>query len=80
MSSRGWKYRCYADEPETPVTDFIVNTVAGTMAFYGMPGWIFVSCGLLSIGWAGGLCLAAGFLFSCWLVYEETVEKKKQQI
>ena len=68
--SRGWKYRCYADEPETPVADFVCAFLGGATGFYGLIGWVLVSLEIASQLWVGILSIATGCLFSGWLTYE----------
>lgn len=76
MSSRGWKYRCYTDESETPVVDFICAFLSGTTGFYGLIGWVLVSWGVASQLWAGIFSIVTGCLLSGWLTYERLKEKR----
>ena len=78
MKQGVWKYRCYADEPETPVVDFFCAFLGGATGFYGLIGWVLVSWGVASQLWAGILSIATGCLFSGWLIYERIKEKRGQ--
>jgi len=70
VSQRGWKYRSYADEPETPVADFICAALGGAMGFFNFPGWLLVYFGWLSIPATLLLCLGVGLMFGGWLAYK----------
>ncbi len=74
--SRGWKYRCYADEPETPVADFVCAFLGGATGFYGLIGWLLISWGAMSAAWVGVLCVAVGLVLGGWLVFEHIKEKR----
>lgn len=76
MSRRGWKYRCYADEPETPMVDFICAFLGGATGFYGLIGWVLISWEVMSAAWVGVLCIAAGLSLGGWLTYERIKEKE----
>ncbi len=72
MSQRGWKYRCYADEPETPVADFICTVLGGATGFFNFPGWFLIYFGWLSITATLLLCLGAGLTLGGYLAFERT--------
>lgn len=77
MKHRGWKYRCYADEPdETPVQDFVCCLLGGITGFYGFPGWLLVSANILSAGWAIAIGAIIGLSLWGWMVYENIKERK----
>ena len=71
MSKRGWKYRCYADEPETPLADFVCAFLGGTTGFYGLIGWVLISWGVTSAAWVGILCVTVGLALGVWQVYDK---------
>lgn len=75
MSYRGWKYRCYADEPETPRVDFICGFLGGMAGFFNFPGWLLIYFGWLDIGATLLLCAVVGLLFGGWIIYEAGKEK-----
>lgn len=75
MTSRGWKYRCYADEPETPIADFICAVVGGATGFFNFPGWLLIYFGWVSATTMLLLCLGVGLVFGGWLVYKNLQEK-----
>lgn len=76
MGHRGWKYRCYADEPDhTPVQDFVCGFLGGTMGIYGFPGWLFV--GLFSQKTVLIACAIFGLLCGCWLLRAGIKEIKR---
>jgi len=79
MSSRGWKYRCYADEPETPIADFICCVLGGVTGFYSFPGWLLVSAGILSPSWALMIGAIIGLLLWGWLIYEGVQERREEK-
>ncbi len=70
MSYRGWKYRCYADEPETPVVDFICAVLGGATGFFNFPGWLLIYFGWLSVPITLLICTGVGLLFGGWLAYK----------
>lgn len=76
MSKHGWKYRCYADEPETPVADFVCAFLGGATGFFNFPGWLLVYFGWLSIMATLLLCAGAGLIFGGYLAYETAKEKR----
>lgn len=78
MSQSGWKYRCYADEPETPVADFLCALLGGTIGSYNFFGWVLVYMGWLSIGAALTICVAFGLLLGAWLAYENLQARAKK--
>lgn len=69
MSYRGWKYRCYADEPETPVADFICAALGGSTALFNFPAWLLIYFGWLSVTTTLLICAGVGLLFGCYLTY-----------
>ena len=79
MSGRGWKYRCYADEPETPVADFFCCVLGGITGFYSFPGWVLVSFGVLSNAWAIATGAIIGLLLWGWLIYEGMQERREEK-
>jgi hypothetical protein len=80
MNKRGWKYRCYADEPdETPVQDLVCCLLGGVTGFYSFPGWLLVSAGILSQAWALAIGAIIGLLFWGWLIYEGAQERREEK-
>ncbi len=77
MKYRGWKYRCYADEPETPVADFVCAFLGGAMGFFNFPGWLLVYFGWLNTMATLLLCLAVGLALGAHLLFDTRAEKNK---
>ena len=77
MSHRGWKYRCYADEPETPIADFICGLLGGATGFFNFPGWLLIYFGWLSATTTLLVCAGVGLLFGGWLAYGSVQERNK---
>lgn len=70
MSYRGWKYRSYADESETPVADFICGMLGGAIAFFNFPGWLLIYFDWLSATTTLLICWGVGLAFGGWLIWE----------
>lgn len=77
MSKRGWKYRCYADDPETPVADFVCAFLGGATGFYGLIGWVLVSWEVISAAWVSILCATIGISFGIWIIYDANKAKRR---
>ncbi|MDE3015614.1 MAG: hypothetical protein KGI29_01640 [Pseudomonadota bacterium] len=72
------KYRCYVDDPETPVVDFVCAFLGGATGFFNFPGWLLIYFGWLSVAATLLLCGSAGMLFALYLAYESAKEKRQK--
>lgn len=78
MSKRGWKYRCYADEPETPVADFVCAFLGGATGFYSFLGWLLIYFEWLSVTTTLLVCAGVGLVFGGYLACESKKEKTRK--